>query len=172
MPDEYVYDRHPTVARKTTESASVAEIVDVILDKGIVIDAWVRVSVLGLELLTVEARVVVTSVDTYLRYAEAIARIPLAAPPPEQQLISGRENGQHAGRQPPSEHEVLGYLFDHPEGLRLGELQEHFNTSRQQLADVVNHLIEENQVRRDEEHKLYVPVCRDDEHKRYLPQGQ
>src|SRR5437763_1994072 len=162
MPDEY--DRHPTVVRKTTESASVAEIVDVILDKGIVIDAWVRVSVLGLELLTIEARVVVASVDTYLRYAEAIARIPLAAPLPGQQVLSGQENGQHAGRQPPSEHEVLGYLFDHPEGLRLGELQEHFNTSRQQLADVVSHLIEENQVCRDDEHKLYVSVRRDEEH--------
>jgi DNA-binding IclR family transcriptional regulator len=52
---------------------------------------------------------------------------------------------------------VLGYLFDHPEGLRLGEMQVHFKTSRQQLADIVNHLIEENLVRRDEEHKLYLP---------------
>jgi hypothetical protein len=150
----------------------VAEIVDVILDKGIVIDAWVRVSVLGLELLTIEARVVVTSVDTYLRYAEALGLTPLAARPPEQQVISGRENGQRAGREPPSEHEVLGYLFDHPEGLRLGEMQVHFKTSRQQLADIVNHLIEENLVRRDEEHKLYLPVGRDEEHKLYLPQGQ
>jgi hypothetical protein len=40
------------------------------------------------------------------------------------------------------------------------------------LADLVNHLIEENQIRRDEEHKLYVPMRRDDEHTRYLPQGQ
>src|SRR5919202_39246 len=55
------------------QSASVAQLVDVILDKGIVIDAWARVSVLGLELLTIEARMVVASVDTYLRYAEAIA---------------------------------------------------------------------------------------------------
>jgi gas vesicle structural protein len=170
MSDEY--DRHPTVVRKTTESASVAEIVDVILDKGIVIDAWVRVSVLGLELLTIEARVVVASVDTYLRYAEALGLTPLAAPPPEQQVISGRENGQRAGREPPSEHEVLGYLFVHPEGLRLGEMLAHFKTSRQQLADVVNHLIEENLVRRDDEHKLYVPVRWGDEHTRYLPQGQ
>src|SRR5437868_4010157 len=103
MPDEY--DRHPTVVRKTTESASVAEIVDVILDKGIVIDAWVRVSVLGLELLTIEARIVVASVDTYLRYAEAIGLTPLAAPPPRQ-AISGWENGQHAARQLPSGEET------------------------------------------------------------------
>jgi hypothetical protein len=53
--------------RKTAESASLAEVVDLILDKGIVIDAWTRVSVLGLEHLTIEARMVVTSVETYLR---------------------------------------------------------------------------------------------------------
>src|SRR5947208_8392905 len=140
MPVEYEYDRARTPVRKAPESASLAEVVDEILDKGIVIDAWVRVSLLGLELLTIEARVVVASIDTYLRYAEAIGLTPLAASPPAQQVTSGRENGQHAGRQPPTEHEVLGYLFDHPEGLQLGELQVHFNTPRQQLANVVNHL--------------------------------
>jgi hypothetical protein len=71
--------RHTVVAGqqpvgKTSESASVAELVDVILDKGIVIDAWTRCSVLGLELLTIEARMVVTSVETYLRYADALGR--------------------------------------------------------------------------------------------------
>ena len=70
--------------RKTGESASVAELVGAILDKGIVIDAWARVSVVGLELLTVEARVVVASVETYLRYAEAIGLTATAALPPEQ----------------------------------------------------------------------------------------
>ena len=59
--------------------SGLAEIVDRILDKGIVIDAWVRVSVLGLELLTVEARVVVASVETYLKYAEAIGLTATAA---------------------------------------------------------------------------------------------
>jgi gas vesicle structural protein len=53
-------------------SSGLAEVLDRILDKGIVIDAWVKVSVLGLELLTVEARVVIAGVDTYLKYAEAI----------------------------------------------------------------------------------------------------
>jgi len=53
-------------------SSGLAEVLDRILDKGLVIDAWVRVSVLGLELLTVEARVVIASVETYLKYAEAI----------------------------------------------------------------------------------------------------
>ncbi|MCG5514369.1 gas vesicle structural protein GvpA [Ectothiorhodospira shaposhnikovii] len=58
--------------QKTTDSASLAEVVDRILDKGIVIDAWVKVSLVGIELLSVEARVVVASVETYLKYAEAI----------------------------------------------------------------------------------------------------
>ncbi len=53
-------------------SSSLAEVIDRILDKGIVIDAWVRVSLVGIELLAIEARVVVASVDTYLKYAEAV----------------------------------------------------------------------------------------------------
>ena len=53
-------------------SSSLAEVVDRILDKGIVIDAWVRVSLVGIELLVIEARVVIASVDTYLKYAEAV----------------------------------------------------------------------------------------------------
>ena len=58
--------------QKSTDSSSLAEVVDRILDKGIVIDAFVRVSVVGIEILTVEARVVIASVDTWLRYAEAV----------------------------------------------------------------------------------------------------
>ena len=57
---------------KTIGSTSLAEVVDRILDKGIVIDAWVRVSLVGIELLAIEARVVVASVDTWLKYAEAV----------------------------------------------------------------------------------------------------
>ncbi len=53
-------------------SSGLAEVLDRILDKGIVIDAWVRVSLLGLEILTIEARVVIAGVDTYLKYAEAV----------------------------------------------------------------------------------------------------
>ena len=57
---------------KSMASSSLVEVVDRILDKGIVVDAWARVSLVGIELLTVEARVVVASVDTFLKYAEAI----------------------------------------------------------------------------------------------------
>lgn len=58
-----------------------AEVIDLILDKGIVIDAWVRVSLVGIEIITVQARVVIASVDTYLRYADAVAATATAAPP-------------------------------------------------------------------------------------------
>lgn len=58
--------------QKSTDSSSLAEVVDRILDKGIVIDAWARVSLVGIELLSIEARVVVASVETYLKYAEAV----------------------------------------------------------------------------------------------------
>ena len=57
---------------KAIGSTSLAEVVDRILDKGVVVDAWVRVSLVGIELLAIEARVVVASVDTWLKYAEAV----------------------------------------------------------------------------------------------------
>ncbi|MGE0235131.1 gas vesicle structural protein GvpA [Methylocystis sp.] len=67
--------------QKSTDSSSLGEVVDRILDKGIVIDAWVKVSLVGIELITVEARVVVASVETYLKYAEAVGLTASAAAP-------------------------------------------------------------------------------------------
>jgi hypothetical protein len=66
---------------KTIASTSLAEVVDRILDKGIVVDAWVRVSLVGIELLAIEARAVVAGVDTYLKYAEAVGLTAAAAAP-------------------------------------------------------------------------------------------
>jgi hypothetical protein len=60
-------------------SSSLADVIDTILDKGLVIDAYVRVSLVGIELLTIDARVVVASVDTYLRFAEAVNRLQLGS---------------------------------------------------------------------------------------------
>jgi len=57
--------------------SGLADVLDVLLDKGLVIDAFVRVSLVGIELLTVDARIVVASVDTYLRFAEAVNRLDL-----------------------------------------------------------------------------------------------
>jgi hypothetical protein len=68
---------------------SLIDVLDRVLDKGIVIDAWVRVSLVGIDLITVEARVVVASIDTYLRYAEAMGiTSPIARPPV---AVGGRE---------------------------------------------------------------------------------
>jgi len=67
--------------QKSTDSASLAEVVDRILEKGIVVDAFVKVSLVGIELLAVEARVVIASVETYLKYAEAIGLTATAAAP-------------------------------------------------------------------------------------------
>src|ERR1700745_186013 len=55
-----------------------ADVIDTILDKGMVIDAYVRVSLVGIELLTIDARVVIASVDTYLRFAEAVNRLDIS----------------------------------------------------------------------------------------------
>jgi hypothetical protein len=57
--------------------SGLADVVDVILDKGLVIDAYVRVSLIGIEILTIDARIVIASVDTYLRFAEAVNRLDL-----------------------------------------------------------------------------------------------
>jgi len=66
---------------KTIASSSLVEVVDRILDKGIVIDAWVRLSLVGIELLAIEARAVVAGVDTFLKYAEAVGLTAAAAAP-------------------------------------------------------------------------------------------
>jgi hypothetical protein len=60
---------------------SLVDVLDRVLDKGIVIDAWVRVSLVGIDLITVEARVVVASIDTYLKYAEAVGQVATASRP-------------------------------------------------------------------------------------------
>ncbi|HEY1706194.1 MAG TPA: gas vesicle structural protein GvpA [Trebonia sp.] len=59
-------------------ASGLADVIDTILDKGLVIDAYVRVSLVGIELLTIDARIVVASVDTYLRFAEAVNRLDIA----------------------------------------------------------------------------------------------
>lgn len=62
---------------------SLIDVLDRVLDKGIVVDAWVRVSLVGIDLITVEARVVVASIETYLRYSEAVGQVYSAARPAE-----------------------------------------------------------------------------------------
>ncbi|MDN3015351.1 gas vesicle structural protein GvpA [Paenibacillus sp. BSR1-1] len=58
--------------QKSVDSSSLAEVIDRILDKGVVIDLWARVSLVGIEVLTIDARIVIASVETWLVYAEAV----------------------------------------------------------------------------------------------------
>jgi gas vesicle structural protein len=67
-------------------SGTLAEVIDIILDKGLVLDAYVRVSLVGIELLTIEARVVIASVDTYLHFAEATNRLDLVGQAEERDM--------------------------------------------------------------------------------------
>jgi gas vesicle structural protein len=90
-----------TVARRPA-SGTLAEVVDIILDKGLVIDAYVRVSLVGIELLTIDIRVVVASVDTYLHFAEATNRLDLRGQAEEedadlQDLIGGMAGSKTEG---------------------------------------------------------------------------
>jgi len=67
---------------RASGGSSLIDVLDRVLDKGIVIDAWVRVSLVGIDLITVEARVVVASIDTYLKYSEAVSQSQAMAAPP------------------------------------------------------------------------------------------
>jgi hypothetical protein len=159
------YDRRPVPrgpVQRQSGSASLAEVLNVILDKGIVIDAWVRISAVGIEVLAIEARVVIASVDTYLRYAEAIGTTELSAPPPARQGASARQNGQESAGELPSGEEVAGYLSDHPDGVRLRDLEAYFDVPRRELREVVNELIEDDRARRDPERQLYFAADDDD----------
>jgi hypothetical protein len=71
---------------RVSGGSSLIDVLDRVLDKGIVIDAWVRISLVGIDLITVEARVVVASIDTYLKYADAVGLTGLVAKP---QLTEG-----------------------------------------------------------------------------------
>jgi hypothetical protein len=71
---------------------SLIDVLDRVLDKGIVIDAWVRVSLVGIDLITVEARVVVASIDTYLKYSEAVGQVaPISRPSAAAELASSQD---------------------------------------------------------------------------------
>ncbi len=73
---------------RVSGGSSLIDVLDRVLDKGIVIDAWVRISLVGIDLITVEARVVVASIDTYLKYADAVGLVGLVSRP---QLAEGTE---------------------------------------------------------------------------------
>ena len=78
---------------------SMIDVLDRVLDKGIVIDAWMRVSVGGIDLLTIQARFTVASIDTYMKYADTLAALPV---PPNEWMTSPRLSRGLADRRPQS----------------------------------------------------------------------
>jgi gas vesicle structural protein len=83
--------------QRAPNPSGLAEVLDLILDKGLVIDLYVRVSLVGIELLVIDARIVVASVDTYLRFAEAVNRLDIAKEDNAQGLPELIENLQEGG---------------------------------------------------------------------------
>jgi gas vesicle structural protein len=88
--------------------SGLADVVEMILDKGIVIDAYVRVSLVGIELLTIDARVVIASVDTYLRFAEAVNRLDIPGSDPSEGLPDLVEDLQEGGAKKKAKGAVQG----------------------------------------------------------------
>ncbi len=82
---------------RASGTTSLIDVLDRVLDKGIVIDAWVRVSLVGIDLLTVEARIVVASIDTYLKYSEAVGQLEPVARPAELSSTTSVETTTSAG---------------------------------------------------------------------------
>jgi gas vesicle structural protein len=97
--------------------SGLADVLDLILDKGLVIDLYLRVSLVGIELLTVDARIVVASVDTYLRFAEAVGRLNIdqdgkeGLPELMESMTSGAAKSKTSGALDAAK-EKLGDLFD------------------------------------------------------------
>src|ERR1700761_18469 len=79
--------------QRAPSPSGLADVIDLILDKGLVIDAFVRVAVIGIELVTIDARIVIASVDTYLRFAEAVNRPDLSETPEMSGLGDLEEKG-------------------------------------------------------------------------------
>jgi len=87
--------------RRAPSPSGLADVINVILDKGLVVDAYVRVSVVGIELVTIDARIVIASVDTYLRFAEAVNRLDLQATE-----LAGLPELQEKGAEKVTEHKI------------------------------------------------------------------
>jgi len=141
--------------QKMGGSSGLAEVLHVVLEKGIVVDVWIRVSIIGIEILTVEIRAVIASVDTYLRYAEAIGLTALASAPRSEQMP--QLPGLLPGLGAPSDEEIIAYLEAHPDGVRLSELQAYFGADRSELESMLNRLVAEGAAQQDPARRVYLP---------------
>src|ERR1700682_414418 len=82
---------HDMAVERSPSGSSLIDVLDRVLDKGIVIDAWVRVSLVGIDLVTVEARIVVASIETYLKYSEAVGLAPPGSRPFRELGVGGAD---------------------------------------------------------------------------------
>ena len=112
-----VGQRAPGGYMERPRPSGLADVIDIILDKGLVIDAYVRVSLIGIEILTIDARIVIASVDTYLRFAEAVNRLDIAANDEAQGLPELMENITSGG----SKSKTQGALEAVKEKLGIGD---------------------------------------------------
>src|SRR5881628_1288882 len=87
--------------QRAPSPSGLADVVDLILDKGLVIDAYIRIAAVGIELVTIDARIVIASVDTYLRFAEAVQRLDL-----NQTELSGLPELREVGAKEVAKHKV------------------------------------------------------------------
>ncbi len=147
----------------SSQSGGLVDLIDRILDKGLVIDAWVRISLVGIELITIEARVVVASVDTYLKYAEAIAQTALAAEP--------RRDGYRV-QQIPSDDEIAAYLNDHPDGAHIDDISRYFGISRNEVEQITQRLTSGPRLRMDRQRDRVFALGGADRERQQLPEGR
>src|SRR5438477_12045223 len=105
---------------RAPRSSGLADVLEILLDRGLVIDAYVRVSLIGIELLTVDLRVVIASVDTYLRFAEAVNRLDLRATDESKSISDLFEEGEEEGAESKSKGAVEGGMDAIKEKIGLG----------------------------------------------------
>lgn len=105
---------------RAPRSNGLADVLEILLDRGLVIDAFVRVSLVGIELLTVDLRVVVASVDTYLRFAEAVNRLDLRAVDDSKSVPELFEKGEEEGAEQKSKGAIEGGMDAIKEKVGLG----------------------------------------------------
>src|SRR6476659_7029914 len=106
---------------RAPRSSGLADVLEILLDRGLVIDAFVRVSLVGIELLTIDLRVVVASVDTYLRFAEAVNRLDLQAVGNQKNLPDLLSDGVEDGAEQKSKGAVKGGMDAIKEKIGLGD---------------------------------------------------
>jgi len=109
---------------RAPRASGLADVLEILLDRGMVIDAYVRVSLVGIELLTVDLRVVVASVDTYLRFAEAVNRLDLRAADASKSLPDLLEKGVESGAEDKAKGAVEGGMDALKEKIGLGRSKE------------------------------------------------